>query len=75
MSKEDFIEAPGIVTEAFPNAFFNVQLTDTTAEHTVFAQASGKIRKNHIRILLGDKVIVQISPLDLTRGRIIRRLS
>jgi translation initiation factor IF-1 len=70
--KEDGIQLEGIVEEAFPNAMFKVKLVDNNAE--VLASICGKIRKFCIRILPGDKVIVELSPYDLTRGRILRRL-
>lgn len=68
MSKEDVIETTAIVTEALPNTMFKVKLVDNGV--VVLAHVSGKIRMNHIRILPGDKVTVEISPYDLTRGRI-----
>jgi translation initiation factor IF-1 len=68
MSKEDVIEATAIVTEALPNTMFKVKLVDNGV--VVLAHVSGKIRMNYIRILPGDKVTVEISPYDLTRGRI-----
>ena len=67
MSKQDVIETEGIVTEALPNAMFMVELQN---HHQVLAHISGKLRMNFIRILPGDKVTVQMSPYDLTRGRI-----
>ena len=67
MSKEDVIEVEGIVEEALPNAMFKVKLENG---HIVLAHVSGKMRMNFIRILPGDKVTVQMSPYDLTRGRI-----
>ena len=63
----DVIEVSGIITESMPNAMFRVRL-ETGQE--ILAHVSGKIRKNFIRILLGDKVRVELSPYDLTRGRI-----
>ncbi len=72
---QEFIEMQGIVTETLPNITFRVQILDVKTEWDILAHASGKIRKNHIRILQGDRVTVEISPLDLTKGRIIRRLS
>ncbi|MDR2431247.1 MAG: translation initiation factor IF-1 [Candidatus Margulisbacteria bacterium] len=63
----DVIEVSGVVTESMPNAVFRVKL-ETGQE--VLAHVSGKIRKNFIRILLGDRVKVELSPYDLTRGRI-----
>ncbi len=68
MAKKDVIEAEGVVVDAQPNAMFVVQLDGT--DHQVLATVSGKIRMNFIRILPGDKVKVEISPYDLTRGRI-----
>ncbi|NMB07872.1 MAG: translation initiation factor IF-1 [Tissierellia bacterium] len=67
MSKKDIIEVEGTVTEALPNAIFKVKLENG---HEVLAHISGKLRMNYIRILPGDKVIVELSPYDLTRGRI-----
>ena len=67
MSKEDVIEVEGTVVEALPNAMFQVQLENG---HIVLAHVSGKLRMNFIRILPGDKVTVEMSPYDLTRGRI-----
>ena len=70
MAKEDFIEVEGVVKEALPNATFQV---DVGNGHTILAHLSGKLRLNFIRVLPGDKVTVQMSPYDLTRGRIIWR--
>ena len=67
MTKEELIEVEGVVKEALPNAMFRVGLDNG---HLVLAHISGKIRKNFIRILPGDKVKVELSPYDLTRGRI-----
>ena len=67
MSKGDAIEVEGIVTDEFPNASFEVQMENG---HKVLAHISGKLRMNYIKILPGDKVKVEISPYDLTRGRI-----
>ena len=67
-SKDGAIEIEGTVAEALPNAMFRVELTNG---HKVLAHISGKMRKNHIRILSGDRVIVELSPYDLTKGRII----
>ncbi len=67
MSKDDVIEMEGIVREALPNAMFQVDIGNG---HTVLAHISGKLRMNYIRILPGDKVTIQMSPYDLTRGRI-----
>ena len=71
MAKEDLIEVEGVVEEALPNAMFRVVLDK---DHRVLAHVSGKIRMNFIRILPGDKVKVELSPYDLSRGRITFRL-
>ena len=70
MSKEEAIEVEGTVLEPLPNAMFRVELDNG---HKVLAHISGKMRMHFIRILSGDKVKVQLSPYDLTRGRIIYR--
>ena len=67
MSKSDVIEVEGIVTDTFPNASFEVELENG---HKVLAHISGKLRMNFIRILPGDKVTLEMSPYDLTKGRI-----
>ena len=67
MSKKDVIEVEGKVQEALPNAMFIVELQNG---HQILAHISGKLRMNYIRILQGDKVTVELSPYDLTRGRI-----
>ena len=67
MSKQDVIEIEGTVVEALPNAMFQVELQNG---HVLLAHISGKLRMNFIRILPGDKVTVEMSPYDLTRGRI-----
>ena len=67
MSKEDVIEAEGRVVEVMPNATFKVQLANG---HIVIAYLSGLLRMNYIRILEGDKVTIEMSPYDLTKGRI-----
>jgi len=67
LSKEDVIEVTGKVLEALPNAMFLVELEN---EHKVLAHISGKLRMNYIKILPGDKVNLELSPYDLTRGRI-----
>ncbi len=67
MSKDDVIEVEGTVIEALPNAMFQVELENG---HKVLAHISGKLRMNFIRILPGDKVTIELSPYDLTRGRI-----
>ncbi|UCF80740.1 MAG: translation initiation factor IF-1 [Acidobacteriota bacterium] len=71
MPKEEAIEAKGIVKEKLPNAMFRVKLHESG--HVVLAHASGKMRKYFIRILPGDEVLVELSPYDLTRGRIMFR--
>ncbi|MBR2835723.1 MAG: translation initiation factor IF-1 [Coriobacteriales bacterium] len=68
--REDAIELEGTVVEALPNAMFKVELENG---HIVLATISGKIRTNYIRILPGDKVVLELSPYDLTRGRITYR--
>jgi translation initiation factor IF-1 len=68
--KEDLIEVEGVVLEPLPNAMFKVELENG---HKVLAHISGKMRMHYIRILPGDKVTVELSPYDLTRGRIIFR--
>ncbi|MDR1665357.1 MAG: translation initiation factor IF-1 [Clostridiales bacterium] len=70
MSKDDVIEVEGIVTEKLPNAMFQVQLENG---HKILAHISGKLRMNFIRIIPGDKVLIEMSPYDLTKGRIIWR--
>lgn len=70
MAKEEAIEVMGEVLEALPNAMFKVKLEN---DHEVLGHISGKMRKHYIRILPGDKVKVELSPYDLTRGRIIFR--
>ncbi len=67
MSKEDVIELEGIVQEALPNAMFRVELP---TGHVILAHVSGKLRMNYIRIVPGDKVTIEMSPYDLTKGRI-----
>jgi len=69
-SKEDAIEVMATVLEPLPNAMFRVELEN---KHRVLAHISGKMRKNFIRILAGDRVAVELSPYDLTRGRIVYR--
>ena len=69
-TKEDAIEVMATVIEPLPNAMFRVELEN---KHQVLAHISGKMRKNFIRILAGDKVAVELSPYDLTRGRIVYR--
>lgn len=67
MSKQDMIELEGVVVEAMPNAMFQVEIP---GGHKILAHISGKLRMNYIRILPGDKVTVEMSPYDLTKGRI-----
>ena len=71
MAKEEAIEVEGTITETLPNAMFRVELENG---HKVLAHVSGKMRMNFIRILPGDKVKMELSPYDLTRGRIIYRV-
>ena len=71
LMKEELIEMMGVVVDKQPNAFFKVQLNDT--EHMVLATISGRMRRNRIRILMGDKVDIELSPYDLTKGRITYR--
>ncbi len=70
MAKEDLIEAEGTILESLPNAMFKVELDNG---HRVLAHISGKIRMHFIRILPGDRVKLELSPYDLSRGRIIYR--
>ena len=70
MSKQGLIKQDGTITEALSNAMFRVKLEN---EHEIVAHISGKMRMNYIRILPGDKVSVEMSPYDLSRGRIIYR--
>lgn len=67
MSKQDVIEVEGIVLESLPNAMFKVKLQN---KHVILAHVSGKLRMNYIRIVPGDKVKIEMSPYDLTKGRI-----
>ena len=71
MSKEDVIEVEGVVIDALPNAMFKVQLENG---HEVLAHVSGKLRVNYIRIVHGDKVKLEMSPYDLSKGRITWRV-
>ena len=71
MGKKEAIEVEGTVVEALPNATFHVELANG---HRVLAHISGKIRVHYIRVLPGDKVLVELSPYDLSRGRITYRL-
>ncbi|MBT4878193.1 MAG: translation initiation factor IF-1 [Alphaproteobacteria bacterium] len=70
MAKEELIEFKGKVIEVLPNTMFKVELEN---EHVILAHTSGKMRKHRIRILLGDKVTVEMTPYDLTKGRITHR--
>ena len=70
MVKEESLEFTGVVLELLPNAMFKVKLEN---DHEVLAHTSGKLRKNRIRVLVGDKVDVEMTPYDLTKGRIIFR--
>ena len=67
MAKEDLIEFNGVVAELLPNAMFRVKLDN---DHTILAHTSGKMRKNRIRVLAGDRVTVEMTPYDLSKGRI-----
>ena len=67
MSKSDVIDVEGVVTESYPNAMFEVELPNG---HKILAHVSGKMRMNYIRIYPGDKVTIELSPYDLSRGRI-----
>lgn len=70
MAKEETLEFPGVVTELLPNATFRVELENG---HEIIAHTAGKMRKNRIRVLAGDKVQVEMTPYDLTKGRITYR--
>ena len=70
MAKEELIEFDGTVIEILPNAMFRVKLDN---EHIIIAHTSGRMRKNRIRVLLGDKVTVEMTPYDLSKGRVIKR--
>ena len=70
MAKEEAIQMSGVVKETLPNTVFRVELENG---HKITAHISGKMRKNYIRILTGDKVLVDISPYDLSKGRIVFR--
>ncbi len=67
MSKEDVIEVEGVVADSLPNAVFKVKLENG---HEIIAHISGRLRQNYIKILPGDRVTIELSPYDLTRGRI-----
>jgi len=68
--KEDIVSVEGVVLETLPNAVFKIKIE---GGHTVLGHVSGKMRMNYIRILPGDKVVVELSPYDLSKGRIVRR--
>jgi translation initiation factor IF-1 len=70
MAKEELIEMKGVVTELLPNAMFRVMLEN---DHEVLGHTAGKMRKNRIRVLVGDDVMVELTPYDLTKGRITYR--
>ena len=70
MSKQDTLEFEGVVTDLLPNAMFRVKLDNG---HNVMAHTAGKLRKNRIRVLQGDRVKLEVSPYDLSKGRIIFR--
>jgi translation initiation factor IF-1 len=70
MSKEELLEFPGTVAELLPNATFRVELENG---HMIVTHTAGKMRKNRIRVLAGDKVLVEMTPYDLTKGRITYR--
>jgi translation initiation factor IF-1 len=70
MAREELLEFPGVVSELLPNATFRVTLENA---HEIVAHAAGKLRKNRIRVLAGDKVLVEMTPYDLTKGRITYR--
>lgn len=71
MAKEDFINVEGVVQEVLPNAMFRVSLNQS--QHVIIAYIGGRLRKNNIKILMGDRVEIEMSPYDLTRGRITYR--
>lgn len=71
MTNKDFVISEGIAIEALPNALFRVELLNG---HFVLAHLSGRMRMNHIKVLAGDRVTIEMSPYDLTKGRITRRL-
>jgi translation initiation factor IF-1 len=73
MAKQEAVRVEGIVKDALPNAMFKVEINIGDRKHEVLAHISGKMRMHFIRILPGDKVVVEISPYDLTRGRIVTR--
>jgi translation initiation factor IF-1 len=70
MGKEELLEFKGTVTEALPNAMFRVRLEN---DHKIIAHTSGRMKKNRIRIIVGDSVTIEMTPYDLTKGRITHR--
>ncbi len=70
MAKEELIEFEGVVLELLPNAMFRIKLDNG---HEILGHTSGRMRKNRIRVLVGDKVTVEMTPYDLTKGRVIHR--
>ena len=73
MAKEDFVEVEATIKAALPNAMFRLEIEMGGKKHEMIGHISGKMRRNYIRITPGDKVVVQISPYDLTKARIIYR--
>lgn len=73
MAKEEAIRLEGVIVDVMPNATFKIDLA-SSSKTTILGYVSGKMRQHEIRILMGDKVEVELSPYDLTRGRIIRRM-
>ena len=71
LAKEEPLQIEGVVTEILPNAMFRVQLDGN--EHNILAHTSGKMRKSRIRVLIGDRVTVEMTPYDLTKGRLVYR--
>jgi translation initiation factor IF-1 len=71
MAKEDLLELPGVVSELLPNATFRVRLD--TGDHEIIAHTAGKVRKNRVRVLAGGRVLVVMTPYDLSKGRITYR--
>lgn len=70
MAKEELIEFEGVVLELLPNAMFRIKLDN---EHEILGHTSGRMRKNRIRVLVGDRVTVEMTPYDLSKGRVIHR--
>ena len=70
MAKEELLQFDGVVLELLPNAMFRVKLEN---EHIIIAHTSGRMRKNRIRIIVGDKVTLEMTPYDLTKGRVVHR--